>query len=762
MTKTLTLCLGVVVGVCACGDTTVTVQPKGFTRGDAVAYMCIDRSTGATADRSACEGNDSYALLALVTQRDRGEVASVDLSAEVLIDTNRVIPGHTFAAVGDLPSGIAVADVAPKRIYVSNAGSFDVVAIEPKRVVFRDNDTAVPTERVSFEVAPSSVSITPDGSRLFVSLPDAGQIAVIDLEEDGAFGTVSNITLAPPALDVLEARSEATTWCFSCPAEQCARFDAEQQGLSLVPTVAGSSPRPGRALVDAATGSLLVTDAALPFLHRVDMSSLSVESLPTVAPLRALTLTDPLPTAIGASAEQQYLYAVSAQSEDILVMRYPSLEPILVGSENRGDPLHLQLDAPVVDLAYFRQTPETACVPGENEAGPLRLSGAFVGAITSDGRLHVIDLYDDDAAMGCRDDCEPSGDGFEVASYVRRHRRRIGNRIRQPISLASVPVYSIGALNIRPDDEGVSPSSAAPVLGQLNCPDDMVQVFPDPTEPEAGPARVCALANPWESQSARWRAFYEGTIAGTLGGDPIVDVVDGSVVITTKQNLCDAGVLGSEQAAEAGEGAPEAAYGGDALYVREELRLPQLDDADCAETFGENGSEAYRSFPIVRASAHALVLGEGEIAFSELQRCLGERPSFEVRARDAFVVGSPSRVPQHRVHEDIGGACVVDTSLPSRLQFRALIGQPFDNGDVAFNLQPASEAGESRLGPDTEVVLSFTVDDAPLPMQFSDMAILPTQLSHVPETQRLYVIDSQSRNYRYLRLDTLTKGQAFP
>ncbi len=747
----------------ACGDTTVTVQPKGFTRSDDVAYLCVNRQSGEAADRATCQDHDNYALLALVTQRDRGEIASVDLRAETLIDTNRVIPGHTFAAVGDLPSGIAVAEQSPKRIYVSNAGSFDVVALEPTRVVRTDNDTAVPNERVSFEVAPASLSIAPNGSRLFVSLPDTGQIGVVELEEDGSFGAVSTLTLTPPSIEIMELQPEAQTWCFSCPSERCAQFGGASGGLSWVPRTTGSSPRPGRSIVDPDAGTVLVTDSSLPFIYRVDMSSLSIETIPTAAPLRALALTDALPITLGAEETKRYLYAVSAESEDLLVMNYPQVETLLVGQEDRGNPVHIDLNAPIIDIAYFSQTAEEACTPGEGDAGPLRLNGSFIGAVTGNGRLHVIDLYDADVTAGCRDDCSADGEGVEVASYVRRHRPRIASRIRRGISLSTVPTFSIGPLNIRPEDNGVSAGGIAPDLGELSCPDDMTQVFPDPTDPEAaGPARLCALANPWGGQDARWRAFYEGTIPNSLGGDPRISGDGARYTLEASQDFCSVGVLGFEQAQAAGAGAPELAYGGDDLYIREELRLPQRDDPSCEQLFGEDASEVYRRFPIVSASAHALTLGAGAIDFDEVVRCLGERPAFEVRTNDAFVVGSTSRVPQHRIREALDGSCAVDTTLPMRLQFRAMVGQPFDNGEVAFNLQPASEDGESGLVPDTEVVLSFTVDDVPLPMQFTDLATLPTRVSFVPERSRLYVIDSLSRNYRYLRLDTLSKGDAFP
>jgi hypothetical protein len=46
-------------------------------------------------------------LFALVTQSTRGEIAVVDLSAGVLIDQNRAIPGINFIPVGALPTDVA-------------------------------------------------------------------------------------------------------------------------------------------------------------------------------------------------------------------------------------------------------------------------------------------------------------------------------------------------------------------------------------------------------------------------------------------------------------------------------------------------------------------------------------------------------------------------------------------------------------------------------------------------------------------------------
>src|SRR6185312_113464 len=55
-----------------------------------------------------------YHLIALVTQKKRGEVAVIDLTAQRVVDTSLALPGTNHIPVGQNPTDIAVTPDAQK------------------------------------------------------------------------------------------------------------------------------------------------------------------------------------------------------------------------------------------------------------------------------------------------------------------------------------------------------------------------------------------------------------------------------------------------------------------------------------------------------------------------------------------------------------------------------------------------------------------------------------------------------------------------
>lgn len=119
--------LAVPAGLSACSQTPTSVPVRTFERAQRMDVAClqlydVDPSTGLLTAReptgrpqAECapvatneSGRDfQKQLFALVTQSARGELAVVDLSAGILIDQNRAIPGINFVPVGALPTDVA-------------------------------------------------------------------------------------------------------------------------------------------------------------------------------------------------------------------------------------------------------------------------------------------------------------------------------------------------------------------------------------------------------------------------------------------------------------------------------------------------------------------------------------------------------------------------------------------------------------------------------------------------------------------------------
>lgn len=102
----------------SCSQTPANVPIRTFERAQRVDVICLRlRGDDAPAPlpQEACSpvppdvnGADlANQLFALVTQTTRGEVAVVDLSAGILIDQSKGVPGYNFLPVGALPTDVA-------------------------------------------------------------------------------------------------------------------------------------------------------------------------------------------------------------------------------------------------------------------------------------------------------------------------------------------------------------------------------------------------------------------------------------------------------------------------------------------------------------------------------------------------------------------------------------------------------------------------------------------------------------------------------
>jgi hypothetical protein len=145
----LVLPLGALCVLAACGDTPTRATPFPFSRPQLVELACIDpdgdpnalpgqggrpfvlptrccSTVAAGSPYAPAEDCPAGAIMhALVTQSVRGEVAAVDLSRNVVVDSNPRIPGYTFIDVGGLPSALVVPPTRPRPSAASAADDAD-------------------------------------------------------------------------------------------------------------------------------------------------------------------------------------------------------------------------------------------------------------------------------------------------------------------------------------------------------------------------------------------------------------------------------------------------------------------------------------------------------------------------------------------------------------------------------------------------------------------------------------------------------------
>ena len=341
-------------------------------------------------------------LHALISQSARGELAAVDLKAERVLDSNRVVPGSTFIDIGGLPTGLVTPAQQPLSptprgplwTYVASGEDFHVRAVANCR--FRQKvgcgpeadqpGTYATRTRVALPAAPGDMVLAPAGTAeeaLWVTLPELGLIARIELSRDPARPFAvgpGDVPLAPrfyrvPAPSTVEAPlpvSEEEPYLAVCGLGT--NYVPAALTLPLAPRVAGTGAlRPTRLRFDTTSGLLLVADAASPVLHvfapGAEGALTSLGALPTGVPLHDFVLTPYVP-ARAPNREQLYTPALPAvPAEDRPRRRY------LYGIEERGDGMVAVFDfATAAPGALPTLTPLLAPDPEERYADRIKLN----------------------------------------------------------------------------------------------------------------------------------------------------------------------------------------------------------------------------------------------------------------------------------------------------------------------------------------------------------------------------------------------------
>ncbi|MFK7986614.1 MAG: hypothetical protein AB8I08_11370, partial [Sandaracinaceae bacterium] len=357
-------------GLPACQDTPTTAPPQAFDRPDAVAFFCWDLNADAPVPLASCapaeladgaedlaEPETGFALHALVTQTTTGEVAAVRLTGTEgepgAIDSDVRVPGFTFIAVGDVPSGVVVSPTAPKQVFVVSQGSAEIHAVDI--AAFRQGlgsevtvyDTLLPPG-----ARPSDVLLSADGTQLIVTLPTFGQLAFIDIEPDSGVLSaaaaptcqrdvtddgVDNPTSVTGCLDLLadeptpvDLRELAVEELPAAPVYGCL-LDPAPDAPPLVaprpPTSLGERPRPWQLLLDDITGEVLVADRARPMIHRIDPATgTELTPLAVSVPTREITVTPLVPRSYATddpaalTPTERYLYAIDETDRTVLAV----------------------------------------------------------------------------------------------------------------------------------------------------------------------------------------------------------------------------------------------------------------------------------------------------------------------------------------------------------------------------------------------------------------------------------------------------------
>jgi YVTN family beta-propeller protein len=117
---------------------------------------------------------------AYVTSERDGVVSVLDVSDPVAPSVTRSV------ATGDHPMALLL-DKAQKRLFVANAGSDTVSVIDTDTDAVAKTYVVRPAEARGLPGAtPTGLALSPDESRLYVTLGDMNAVAVLDLQNDGA------------------------------------------------------------------------------------------------------------------------------------------------------------------------------------------------------------------------------------------------------------------------------------------------------------------------------------------------------------------------------------------------------------------------------------------------------------------------------------------------------------------------------------------------------------------------------------------------
>ena len=380
----LTLC-ALVLSSCRNNENNVVLA--SLNRPAKIQFLCadLDLITGNLYDlrevlpTSLCSTETIFApeieaqFLGAVTQIQTGEVAVISFTNNIVLDTNRTVPGVTALRVGEQPTGIQISPFESTYTYVTSFSPKSLQAIETRQLI--DGQSLLQPDSVRFEAGPtdvalhesaSAVPVTNDDDQvtgadsnvdyryLYVALPELGQIAQVEVMIDEMTGAqtlgdpilLTLDTYACPVTQVQAPPSDANDYNRICPEDfldNPGRFI--KTVVTTAPCVEGATmgPSPVALTIDqgieqgsgsgTSTGSdaddvLLVADANQPVIHRFKLDSngaTPMDPIITGTPTTEIDVTPLVPASsdpADQAATQRYLYAVSATDSSVVVVNY--------------------------------------------------------------------------------------------------------------------------------------------------------------------------------------------------------------------------------------------------------------------------------------------------------------------------------------------------------------------------------------------------------------------------------------------------------
>lgn len=746
-----------------CGDDPVLVTPASFERAGDVDFACFELVGGlhAVVPLSRCarpaDGGDldpSLSLTALVTQTSRGEVAAVDLTDNLVLDSDVRVPGFTFVRVGEVPSAIVVPAVDPQITYVASFGASVVQAIPTSR--FRPDATGEVSapEPVALPGGPVALALSPDESRLYAAVPEAGAVYEMVIR-GGTLGEPREIPLPPDLVDPATATGAFEGDRRVCPAAVTLQDPLDPGPRD--PTALGEASWPVAFAVDEERDWLFVADERRPIVHVIDLSAEPAAPIAQIAvgvPTRALALTPSVPAGLvgDASLGARFLYAIDALDQSVLVVDatdgdgFGAVLPVNVRPGAAADRLDLDPGARTLEIVtpgFPGDACDTSDADALDEIGPGRMRGVFLVAGLQDGTVRFVDVHDLDA--GCRGGASCEATDLESEVYIRRHRPRIGALIVDGIRLSAAPTFTFAGRSERILSDGQSDGELAPGLAPLGgCPQEMLQVFPDAEE--GGPL-VCSIADPWAASEERWTMTWEGAIPRASGGVGRFDREVPSRFVARGARFCARGVSGGDE---------------EQLVILSDVP-PSAPDG-CALDLGADASGLRPTIAFSVAEAHQppdsqdhfLVLGAplGAYTLERVRQCFPELIEYEIRSRGAYTVAGSVAGYLHEVEADEAGRCFLPDGAPRA--GRAFPGEPFDNGLVRFQIEPF----DATPSPEDVTALEMVVTGVPLSIAV-DAGALPQSLRFNPPDQMLYAIDSSDDGLVQIQLDPLDRLRNF-
>ena len=318
------------------------------------------------------------------------------------------------------------------------------------------------------------------------------------------------------------------------------------------------------------------------------------------------------------------------------------------------------------------------------------------------------------------------------------------------------------------------------------------------TCPKDKPALLCAPDDPWTLSQEQWIATYEGHLPATTGGDghfldPDASMNRPSPELAGSVDFCAAGVIGEDIYDQVYTGedcqapADKANPPGDQVVIT--ATIPSDDRLE--QFFGvENGKPTTQqaskikicadartavtddptlifSFRIRRAYSDRLVIGSellqpiaGLRNYQQLRDCLGATPmTFDVRARDAFIVVGSEHGFEHRIITGGGGRCVVDHRADPLQRARVRLGCTFRNQNIEWAARkppPEERIQEPPAG--LQLAIQVLTPAAKLRVNTGSVGltgetVVPVQLHYNWVDELLYLVDISDRGLVPIILD---------